>query len=319
MIHTGDNLRIMREMPEQSIDLVYMDPPFMSGKTWTTDKGTFKDTWKWDDKAEWGLNEIRKLELHRTVSILNGIGTGDSRASYLVYMTLRLWEVREILKTTGSFWLHCDTSASHYLKIICDTIFPHFRNEIVWRRTPYAGSSKSKAKQFPRDHDVLLWYTMSDDYAWHQPTEPYTEKYLKMFRFEDERGKYMSSPLKTYSQETYDRLKADNRLLSSSGKFPRYKQYLHESSGTTQINDIWGDIFLGSSAKERVGYPTQKPVALLERIISCSSNEGDTVLDPFCGSGTTLVAAKKLNRNYIGIDMNPDAIAIARERLHESD
>ena len=206
-----------------------------------------------------------------------------------------------------------------------DAIFKpgNFRNELIWKRTPFAGSSKARAQQFPRSHDILLFYTKGEEWAWNQPTKPYEEKYLARFKWDDGdgRGLYRKTLLKTYSQATFDRLKADNRLIPAikTGAGWSYKQYLSESSGTTQIDDNWIDInAINPVAKERLGYPTQKPEALLERIIQASSNEGDLVLDPFCGCGTTIAAAQKLGRRWIGIDITHLAITLMKRRLYDA-
>jgi len=180
------------------------------------------------------------------------------------------------------------------------------QNEIVWKRTPFAGSSKALARQYPRSHDVLLFYTNGDTWTWNGPTRPYSEEYLQRFKWDDQdgRGSYRKTLPKTFSQETFDRLKAEKRLVAPvrDGAKWSYKQYLSESSGTTQVDDVWTDInALNPVAKERLGYPTQKPLALLERIVKASSNENDILLDAFCGCGTALVAAEKLKRQWIGI------------------
>jgi len=341
-LYFGDNLGILRagHIPPESIDLIYLDPPFNSNATYNVlyrDKGgapsasqivAFDDTWKWGEESE---SEYRRLVEEGTpelASLLQALrqflGQGDMMA-YITMMAPRLVELRRVLKPTGSIWLHCDPTASHYLKLLMDAVFgpAQFRNEISWRRTPFSGSSKARAMQFPRSHDSLLFYSRGVGWTWNQPVKPYSEDYRARFRFDDNdgRGPYRKSLLATYSQETFDRLKEDGRLVAPvhPGAKWSYKQYLSESSGTTQIDDIWTDInAINPVAKERRGYPTQKPEALLERIIRASSNEGDIVLDPFCGCGTAVIAAERLERKWIGIDVAYMAISLIKKRLDDS-
>jgi DNA modification methylase len=229
-----------------------------------------------------------------------------------------------VLKPTGSIYVHCDPSASHYLKVMLDGIFggERFRNEIVWRRTPFSGSSKARARQLPRSHDLILFYSKGEKWTWNAPTVPYSDKYLQRFKWDDGdgRGPYRKTLLKTFSPETFERLLADNRLVEPVKKGAKwsYKQYLSESSGTVQVDDVWTDInAINPVARERQGYPTQKPEALLERIIEASSAAGHVVLDPFCGCGTTLAVAERLKRRWIGIDISPTAVRIMRRRLNQ--
>jgi adenine specific DNA methylase Mod len=230
--------------------------------------------------------------------------------------------MHRVLKSTGALYLHCDPSAGHYLKLLLDAVFgpENFRNEIVWRRTPFAGSSKARARQFPRSHDLILFYTKGATWTWDPPTKPYTEKYLKRFKWDDHngRGPYRKTLLKTYSDETFERLKQDNRLIAPvrQGAKWSYKQYLSQSSGKTQIDDVWTDInSLNPVAKERIGFPTQKPTSLLKRIIEASTDKGDLVLDPFCGCGSTIEAAHETGRKWIGIDITHLAIEVIGKRL----
>ena len=302
-LYYGDNLDVLREHGgDQSVELVYLDPPFKSNRDYNVlfaeQDGSrsaaqikaFEDTWRWDqgsarayaEVVEAGGDVAKAMMAFRTF-----IGENDMLA-YLSMMAPRLLELRRVLKPTGSIYLHCDPTASHYLKMLLDAIFGpvRFRNEIIWKRTPFSGSSKALAKQFPRSHDVLLFYSKAEDWTWNQPTKPYSEKYLSRFKWDDGdgRGPYRKTLLKTYSKETFARLQADNRLIPPVKKEAKwnYKQYLSESSGTVQTDDLWTDIdAINPVAKERLGYPTQKPEALLERIILASSKEGDLVLDPF--------------------------------------
>lgn len=338
-LYYGDNLDILRRyVADESVDLVYLDPPFNSARNYNVlfaeQDGTraaaqiraFEDTWRWDAAAAAAYEEV--VEAGGKVSqVLQSfrlfLGDNDMLA-YLSMMAPRLIELHRVLKSTGSLYLHCDPTASHYLKLLLDAVFTPsgFRNEITWRRTPFAGSSKARAQQLPRSHDVILFYTKNGGWTWNPPTAPYLPEYLARFKWDDNdgRGPYRKTLLKTYSQETFERLKADNRLIAaeSAGARWSYKQYLAESSGTRQIDDIWTDInAINPVAKERLGYPTQKPEALLERIIEASSKPGDVVIDPFCGCGTTIAAAQKLKRRWIGIDITHLAINLIRTRLRD--
>ncbi|MEO0248712.1 MAG: DNA methyltransferase, partial [candidate division WOR-3 bacterium] len=319
--------------------LVYLDPPFKSNQDYNVlfaeQNGSrsaaqikaFEDTWRWDQGAAAAYEEI--VEKGGKVSqamqaFRSFLGESDMMA-YLAMMAPRLVELRRVLKPTGSIYLHCDPTASHYLKMLMDAIFggQNFRNEIVWRRTPFAGSSKARALQLPRSHDVILFYSKSDLRAWNPPMKPYSESYLRRFKWDDNdgRGPYRKTLLKTFSSDTFERLRAEKRLVPPvhAGARWSYKQYLSESSGQIQIDDLWIDInAINPVARERLGYPTQKPEALLERILAASSNEGDVVLDPFCGCGTTIAAAEKLKRRWIGIDITHLAITLIKHRLRDT-
>jgi DNA modification methylase len=320
------------------VNLIYLDPPFKSNQTYNVlfqEKNgsesaaqirAFEDTWHWDQAAAEAYRSVVEGGPEAVSKFMQGmrafIGTNDMLA-YLGMMAPRLVELRRVLKPTGSIYLHCDATASHYLKLLMDAVFggEGFRNETVWKRTPFSGSSKARARQLPRSHDVLLFYSRGAAWTWNPPAEPYSEAYLKRFKWKDERGNYRKTLLKTYSQETFQRLKAEGRLIEPTrpGAMYSYKQYLDESSGTRQIDDVWTDInAVNPVARERMGYPTQKPEALLERIIRASSNEGDMVLDPFCGCGTTVVVAQKLKRRWIGIDITHLAVALMRHRLRST-
>lgn len=296
VLYRDDNIEVLRTLPDKSVDLVYLDPPFFSNRFYEV---------IWGEEAE-----VRSFEDRWAGGIQH----------YVDWMKGRVFELHRVLKATGSLYLHCDPHASHYLKVLLDGVFgmEHFRNEIIWRRTPFSGSSKARARQLPRSHDVLLFYTKSADSKWHGPTQPYSAEYLKRFKWQDQRGKYRKTLLKTFSQETFERLQAEDRLVPPVRKGAKYsyKQYLHESSGTRQLDDVWTDInMINPVATERLGYPTQKPEALLERIIQASSDPGDIVLDPFCGCGTTVAVADRLQRQWIGIDVSATAVEIMRRRL----
>jgi DNA modification methylase len=340
LLYYGDNLDVLRRhVPDESVDLVYLDPPFNSnqdynvlfrehsGEDAAAQIKAFSDTWRWDTEAaksyaetvERGGRVAEALKAFRDF-----LGASDMMA-YLAMMAPRLVELRRVLKPTGSLYLHCDTTASHYLKILLDGVFgpEHFRNEIVWRRTPFSGSSKARAKQLPRSHDVLLFYSKGVEWIWNVPSLPYTPDYLARFKWDDGdgRGPYRKTLLKTYSDATFERLKQENKLVAPQkpGAMWSYKQYLSESPGFRQVDDVWTDVnAINPVAKERLGYPTQKPEALLERIVAASSNPGDTVLDPFCGCGTTVAAAQKLGRRWIGIDVTHLAINLIRHRMRDA-
>ena len=246
-LHCGDCLEVMGGMPSDSIDLIATDPPFNTGKDW----GQFND--KWDG----GLD------------------------GYLDFMKPRLQEMHRLLKDTGSLYLHCDTNASHYLKVMLDGIFgmDNFRNEIVWR-IGWVSGFKTKAYRWIRNHDVILYYSMSNTCVFNKEYLPYADGYTR--RGEQTTGKGLAI----------------------------------EDTWNCSEHDKMESILIQSWYKERNGYPTQKPLKLYSRIIKASSNQGDVVLDPFCGSGTTLEAAKLLGRRWIGIDMNPEAIEITSKRLN---
>ncbi|MCD6595344.1 site-specific DNA-methyltransferase [bacterium] len=339
-LYYGDNLDILRNrdwFPNGAVDLIYLDPPFNSKRAYNVifkDKEgkyppsqieAFDDTWQWSDETAEAMWELSKppypAELYRTLEAFRvALGTSDMMA-YLVMMAIRLVELKRVLKDTGSIYLHCDPTASHYLKIIMDQIFgvKNYHAEITWLSTTDTGSSKARAKTFPRMYDVLLFYSKSNNYFFEPLFRPYREKYIEnKFKYSDEKGKFRWQVLKTYSEETFNRLKKENKLKKTAeSKYYYYKQYLSDSKGVITGN-LWDDIMpLGPSSKERLGYPTQKPIALLERIIKASSNEDDIVLDPFCGCGTAVAAAEKLGRKWLGIDITILAINLIEKRMKD--
>jgi len=304
VLYLGDNLEIIRMfIPDNCIDLIYLDPPFGSNRNYITTnskstektssrrKQAFSDSWSWNAAVAnslKGIVQIAPLELGKLIQgMVAGLGP-TPLAGYLVMMIPRILELHRILKDTGSLYLHCDPTASHYLKIVLDYIFgiENFRNEIVWS---YNGGGRSK-KYFARKHDTILFYSKSNNWAFNY-NDILVNRTNRTY-FIDEKGrKYW----RKYGKKYY---------FKNDGKIPE---------------DWWIDITpLDGPYKERLGYPTQKPIALLERIIKVASNRGDVVLDPFCGSGTTLVTAQKLDRNWIGIDNNPNALDITNERLKDS-
>ena len=333
-LYYGDNLAVMRQhLAADTVDLVYLDPPFNShaaynvlfaeknGSRSEAQLHAFKDSWAWDHVAAECYQDA--VEAGGTVadamiSFRKLLGETPMMA-YLAMMAPRLVELRRVLKPTGSLYLHCDPTASHYLKLLLDSIFGVglFRTEIIWERVTSAASSKAIANSFPRNHDVILMYTKGKDSTFNRIYQPYSEKYIGRFTHEDGRGKYYWDHLKTYSQETLERLIEEDRvkLPLTPGRNPRVKNYLHEGKGQL-LSNVWSDIPpINSQAQERLGYPTQKPEALLERIIKASSNEGDLVLDPFCGCGTTVSVAQRLGRAWIGIDITFAAMTLMKERL----
>ena len=342
----ADNLDIMRGMDSNTIDLIYLDPPFNTKKQYKAPIGSpaegaeFKDIWTDEDvKAEWHGHIAEHYEnLYKVIQATEFI-YDKSMKIYLMAMAIRLFEMQRLLKDTGSIYLHCDPTASHYLKLIMDDIFGknNFRNEIVWQRFSAHNDAKNG---FAKVHDILLFYTTSHLTKFNKTYEPYGNEYIqKAYRYKDERGRYTTSPLQARSLSgggysyTYkgiqdiwkfplDKLKELDRTgdihWPKKGKIPRRKVYLDTAKGIP-VRDIVTDIKpLTSAHKERTGYPTQKPLALLRRIISASSNENDLILDPFCGCATACVAAEELQRQWIGIDISPSAEDITKLRLEEA-
>jgi site-specific DNA-methyltransferase (adenine-specific) len=344
-LHCGDSLQVLREhVPSESVALVYLDPPFNSGRLYSarpgagTQPAAFSDTWTWTRESEADLAFVRESGPPALDAFLkfaarnNGTGTG----AYLVMMSARLLELGRVLRTEGSVYLHCDPSASHHLREIMDTVFGsgNFRSEIIWKRT----SSHSRARRFGPVHDSILFYTKSGNYTWIPVHTRYSEDYVSRFyRHSDPdgrlfqsdnmtasgirtgesgkpwrgidpaaRGRHWAIPrnhlddpeIPTGTLEALDYLDSAGRISwpKDDGGVPRLKRYLDEMPGS-EAQDVVLDIPpLSAKSAEKLGYPTQKPLALLERIIGASSNPGDLVLDPFCGSGTAAVAAEKLGR-----------------------
>lgn len=356
----GDNLKILREcIPDNSVDLIYLDPPFNSNRNYNVlfkdESGSeseaqitaFEDTWHWNETAEETYNELVTRTADTVskmiASLRDFIGTNQMTA-YLVMMAARLVELHRVLKPTGSLYLHCDPTASHYLKIIRDTIFEaeQFRGEIIWKRT----SAHSSANRPGPVHDILLFYSKTGNYIWHQQYQPYDEAYIQtFFQNTDPDGRRWKSTditgAGTRNGETgkmwrgldvtargrhwfvppseLEQLDAQGRIYwpHKTDGMPRLKQYLEDMPGVP-LQDIWDDIPpISAHARERLGYPTQKPLALLERIIQASSNPGDIILDPFCGCGTAIAAAQKLGRKWIGIDITHLSIALQKYRLQD--
>lgn len=370
-LYYGDCLTIMQQMPMGSVDLVYLDPPFNSNREYNA---IYKDETgrPLPDQIEafcdlWELDEERLRAVRHMPILMREVGIDDATAefwkiwlnalrysqpkllAYLSYMTERLLPLRSIVKPTGSIYLHCDPTASHYIKAMMDGIFgqENFRNEIIWKRT----TTHSDSKTWSRVSDSILFYTMGKKFTWNTPYEPHSEEYRSSkYRFDDGDGRIyrldnMTSPNPRpnmmyewrgfphpekgwrYSKDTMARLDAEGRIwyptfkdgTPDTSRRPQLKRYLDESKGGGVMGNIWTDIFpINSQASERMGYATQKPLALLNRIIAASSNKGDVVFDPFCGCATTLEAAHHLGRKWIGIDVAIHAIKrVAAVRLQD--
>ena len=310
--YTGDNLYILNGMNSDSVDLIYLDPPFNSKRTYSAPIGSkaagasFKDMWTWGDVDEECLNGMADYpELAEYIYSIGAIN-GKAMMSYITYMTQRLIQMHRVLRTTGSLYLHCDTVASHYLKIILDGIFgeDNFRNEIVW----HYGKWSNVSKHFQKNHDVILFYSKSDTYTFNplhverRNPKPYNIQggevnQLLIYRPED-------TP-----DAIIEREKAKGR-----------KVIYIDTKGPSE-HDVWSYLrnkeidFIPPRSKERTGYPTQKPLTLLHRIINVSSRQGDVVFDPFCGCATTCVAAQQLQRGWIGIDIESQAADLLMTRL----
>jgi len=331
----GDNLDIMRkQIPDETVDLCYIDPPFNSNRNYnqiynnigTEDKAqsvAFVDTWEWNSLAKKEFNEICLNEngifTPQTSDLIRGLhrilGSG-SLMSYIIAMTMRINEIHRVLKPTGSFYLHCDPTASHYLKIVLDAVFcrqgGEFLNEIVWC---YKDGANSK-KYYNKKHDIIFVYTKSKKYTFNYSAiyRSISESTLKKYKYEDEKGTYrlmgrgiVNSPIKSARDINPEWEKTNPELT--------FRHYLKE--GALPLD--WFEMPpINQAAKERLGYPTQKPEALLERIIKASSNEGDVVLDAFCGCGTTVAVAQRLNRKWIGIDITYNSISLILKRLTDA-
>lgn len=351
-LYYGDNLDILREfVADQSVDLCYLDPPFNSkadyntlfadptGKKAAAQIRTFEDTWHWDDEAERCFADVlsdggRVAEV--LIALRQFLKQKDVMA-YLAMMAPRLMELKRVLKPTGSIYLHCDPNASHYLRILMDAVFgtENFRNELVWRRSHPKGLASTR---FASNHDVILAYARdARKTRWHPCHRPYEQGKAEAQyhqRGADGRAYQLTSLLnpnpdrpnliyefhgmtRTWrwtKERMLEQERAGRIVVPRRGKgIPRFKRYLDEQKGIP-VDDFWGDIEF-ASGRERLHYQTQKPVALLERIIASHTDPGDTVLDPFCGCGTTIDAAQRMNRRWIGIDVTSLAINVIRNRL----
>jgi site-specific DNA-methyltransferase (adenine-specific) len=362
LLYYGDNLDVLRRhVKDETVDLVYLDPPFKSNQDYNVlfaEHGTrsaaqikaFEDTWRWDDAAaqayeetvEHGGEVAQAMLAFRTL-----VGTSDMLA-YLSMMAPRLVQLHRVLKPSGSLYLHCDPTASHYLKLLLDAVFEPvlFLNEITWKRTFSHGNV---GRNFGRVTDTILVYVKSNEYTWNQGFTPYTQAYIDgYFRYTDEKGRryrtvslrnpsrrpnlhypYTASNGITYQPHPNGWAVSEARLrqYDKEGRlhFPSkptgallVRQYLDDKEGV-KLQNLWEDIPpIGAHAVERLGYPTQKPEALLERIVRTSSSAGDVVLDPFCGCGTAIAVAERLKRKWIGIDITHLAVNLIRHRLRDT-
>jgi len=312
---TGDNLPIMRGMNSASIDLIYLDPPFNSKANYAAPIGSeaagaeFKDTWTLSDvDAAWlDLIETKHPALNRVIHA--ALNTSDK--SYLIYMAVRLLEMRRLLKDTGSIYLHCDPTMSHYLKLVMDAIFGRksFRNELIW----HYGKMSNAVRNFPRNHDVILRYTKTDDWQF-IPVKGDDSEYRTRYR------RYLTGNQVSYESVSHLKDKLVQRRIRSLEKNlgrPLERDDIlfdFDSEFKAQSDVMYVPIIKGNAA-EKVGYPTQKPLKLLQRIIKASSNEGDMVLDPFCGCATACIAAEMEHRQWAGIDISPKAAELIKMRV----
>jgi site-specific DNA-methyltransferase (adenine-specific) len=356
----GDNLDVLREhIASESVDLIYLDPPFNSNADYNVihkDKTggsaaaqieAFEDTWHWTNHpsgSEDAFDQVMRSGHTDAAELLRAmrafLGESDLMA-YLAMMAIRLIELHRVLKTTGSLYLHCDTEAGHYLKLLLDGVFgpQRFLNDITWKRT----TAHNDPQRYGRVQDRILFYSKTARKTFHPQGRDYTPEQLARYKYEDSGGRFKAeqltaphfSPTRTFEwrgthpgsnrqwrfkEEELERLYAAGRILLRQDGCPRkdgLKEYIHEVEQPV-VQDIWTDITMGPTSGERLGYPTQKPLALLERIIAASSNEGDVVLDPFCGCGTAVHAAQKLGRQWIGIDVTHLAISLIEKRLRDA-
>jgi len=386
-LYYGDNLKVLREsIAPSSVDLVYLDPPFNSNANYNLlfkspggEKShaqieAFEDTWHWTQEAEEAFDEVMQSghgDVAEMLRAMRAFLRENDMMAYLTMMCVRLIELHRVLKETGSLYLHCDPTASHYLKIILDGVFgkENYRNEISWRRSAAHNDSKQGSKRYGNVRDVIYFYTKTKDWQWNTQYTEYSEDYIKsMYRFvEPDTGRlyrkdnltaaraggdtryewrvkrpvdgewvadleeaYLSPEegweykgvlpygkrIWAYSKDNMKKFALEGRIAYSESGMPNYKRYLDEMQGVSLQND-WDDI-RAASGKEYLGYPTQKPLALLERIINASSNEGDVVLDPFCGCGTATHAAEKLGRKWIGIDITHLSVSLIEKRLRDA-
>ena len=355
-LYYGDNLDILqRYIKDESVDLVYLDPPFNSNANYnvlfaqkdgaqsSAQIQAFEDTWQWDQNAiQTYTREVEKggpvADALRAFNLI----LGDSNMmAYLTMMAPRLQELRRVLKPTGSLYLHCDPTASHYLKVLLDMVFgaESFQNEITWKRT----SAHNDPAKYGRNTDIILFYSKTSKKTWNTVYTLHEPQYLHRFKYTDQLGRKWADfdltgagqgPARNFSgrglldppsgrhwmydQAGIDRLLEDNRIHWTKTGRPRLIIYQDDTKGVP-AQALWTDISpINSQSTERLGFPTQKPLALLERIINASSNLGDVVLDPFCGCGTAIAAAQKLGRKWIGIDITHLAIGLIKRRMEDA-
>jgi site-specific DNA-methyltransferase (adenine-specific) len=297
-LYTNDNLYVLSGLNNESVDLIYLDPPFNSKRTYSAPIGSkaagasFKDMWTWKDVDEYYLDSlaVHSPALTKFIASVGEIH-GKPMMAYLTYMSQRIVEMFRVLKKTGSLYLHCDSTASHYLKILLDFVFgkSNFRNEIIWCYKKWSVAQKA----FSRNHDTILLYTRSAEYCFNQLLQERAQSTLKRF--------------------------GSQKIVSGFHRSGRRKpsETANEESRGVKMSDWWEIPIIAPSSRERTGYPTQKPLALIRRIIEASSNEGDVVMDPFCGCATTCVAAQQLERKWIGIDIEKQVVRVLIQRLSD--
>jgi site-specific DNA-methyltransferase (adenine-specific) len=361
-LYFGDNLSVLTGrdgqgqpyFPDACVDLVYLDPPFNSNRSYNVlfkdEHGAqapsqitaFEDTWNWASAADTYEATLADADtpdrVRRALEALHDLLGASEMMAYLAMMTPRLLQLHRVLKPTGSLYLHCDQTASHYLKIVLDTVFgpENFKNEIIWQRT----NAHNDSKRYGNNADTILFYAKTKEYLWHPQYIAYSAQHIaKKFTDVDSNGRrYAKADLTAakpggdvsyewngvkpyggrywaYSRSNMEKFEAEGRLVYGANGMPRLKRYLDELPGVP-LQTVWTDIDpINSQAGERLGYATQKPTALLKRIIEASSNTGDVVLDPFCGCGTAIDAAQELGRTWIGIDVTHLAINLIKSRL----
>ncbi len=343
-LYHGDNLEFLRGMNSETVHLIATDPPFNKGQDFHATPESlaagakFKDRWRWNDDVHESWTESIKDDwpaVWQVVEVARA-AYGDDMGAFLCWLGVRLMEMRRVLRPDGSLYLHTDDTAFAYLKILLDAIFGQecMRGQIVWRRY----GSHNDAKKYGRVYDMLLFYAKDGKGVWNGAWAPLDKDYVRRtYRHKDQRGRYRTAPLHTgglrgggytyefrgytrtwrYPEERMRKLLAAGRIRQArDGEgIPERKVYLSESKGR-QASNLWADIkALTGSHRERTGFPTQKPLALYERIIAASSNEGDFVLDPFCGCATTPIAAERLNRQWVGMDIWDGALGVVKERF----
>lgn len=358
-LHFGDNLDVLRGMAPDSVELIYLDPPFNSNAAYNVLYGTrrggpsqaqshtFEDTWTWDHAARRALEQTaqRHLKAGALLDAFSAVIPESNMLAYLAMMAVRLIEMHRVLKGTGAIYLHCDPTASHYLKLLMDSIFgpQRFLNELIWKRT----SAHSSAKRYGPVHDTILFYSRTDGFTWNKLFQPYDQTYIDAFyTHRDADGRrWRRSDLTgagirhgetgrqwrgidvtakgrhwAWPPSELDQLDAEGKIHwpEKAGGMPMLKRYLDEQPGVP-LQDLILDIRPDHNlSRDRQGYSTQKPLPLIERLMLASTNEGDTILDPFCGCGTAIEAAEKLRRNWIGIDVTYLAIHVIEKRLAEA-
>jgi len=360
LLYYGDNLEVLkRHVKDESADLIYLDPPFNSNASYNilfAEKDgsqpaaqiqAFEDTWHWDASAALVYHQVVEAggQVSRAMQAFRALLGENDMLAYLTMMAPRLMELRRVLKPTGSIYLHCDPTASHYLKLLMDAVFgpAQFRNEIIWKRS----HGHNSAKRYGPNHDVLLFYTRTDKYFWNPVFQTYDPTYIeKHYRHTDADGRRYKHENPTGAgirhgetglpwrgidptkkgrhwvrpPRELESLDVEGGIYwpAKSGGWPYIKLYLDQMKGAS-IQDTWTDIDpINMVARERLGYPTQKPEALLERIIRASCDTTGTVLDPFCGCGTAIAAAQKRGRRWIGIDITHLAIGLIKHRLRDT-